>query len=139
MHIPRIDGIESFQGSEICHSSSFKGIKDCSTGKKVVVIGSGNSAHDIAHRCCLNGLEVTMVQRSSTCVDPTEYSKGKDLYKEDGPRTEDADLATYSLPNAVSKRHQMEGTDKLYKDHSAFFEGLHKAGFVTDRGPGGAG
>ena len=37
-------------------------------GKKAVVIGSNNSAHDICKALYENGVDVTMVQRSSTHI-----------------------------------------------------------------------
>ncbi|WP_163368392.1 NAD(P)-binding domain-containing protein, partial [Enterobacter hormaechei] len=38
------------------------------TGKKAVVIGSNNSAHDICAALWENGVDVTMVQRSTTHI-----------------------------------------------------------------------
>jgi cation diffusion facilitator CzcD-associated flavoprotein CzcO len=38
------------------------------SGKKVVVVGSGNSAHDIAQDFHENGAQVTLIQRGSTYV-----------------------------------------------------------------------
>ena len=39
------------------------------TGKRVVIVGAGNTAIDIAQDLCnANAKEVTMVQRSSTCI-----------------------------------------------------------------------
>ncbi|GKS70261.1 predicted flavoprotein CzcO associated with the cation diffusion facilitator CzcD [Nitrosomonas sp. PY1] len=46
--IPKWDGLESFTG-EIIHSSKFKSAKDF-TGKHVLVVGTGNSAAEIASR-----------------------------------------------------------------------------------------
>lgn len=38
------------------------------TGKKVVVVGTGNSGHDIAQDYFGNGAQVTLLQRSATYV-----------------------------------------------------------------------
>ena len=37
-------------------------------GKKVIVVGTGNSGHDIAQNYYENGADVTMLQRSGTYV-----------------------------------------------------------------------
>jgi len=50
------------------HSSSFKGGSADYKDKKVIVVGSGNSAHDISQACCKAGASVTMIQRSPTLV-----------------------------------------------------------------------
>lgn len=71
--MPTIPGIETFQGDRICHSSQFSGAKIPSTGKKVVIVGCCNSAHDIAQDFYEQGAEVTMVQRSSTLVISSEH------------------------------------------------------------------
>ncbi|KAF2174957.1 putative flavoprotein [Zopfia rhizophila CBS 207.26] len=138
-NIPSIPGIESFDRSRICHSSQFSGARDSNGARRAVVVGSGNSAHDIAQDFYHHGYHVTMLQRSSTCVDPTRYLKGKGLYMENGPSTEDADLLTQSLPTPVMKRNEIEVTRRLNIDHNDFFDGLMKAGFKLNNGPDGAG
>jgi cation diffusion facilitator CzcD-associated flavoprotein CzcO len=70
--MPSIPGLESFRGSRLIHSSEFQGLSsesfDENEGRKVIVIGSSNSAHDIAQDYQEHGYSVTMVQRSSTHV-----------------------------------------------------------------------
>ena len=50
------------------HSTQFTAATPKYRGKKVVVVGAGNSAHDIAHEAYLHGADVTIIQRSSTYV-----------------------------------------------------------------------
>lgn len=77
--IPQFAGMNEFDG-KIIHSSEFSGAsRDSYAGKKVIVVGSGNSAHDIAYDTCKNGAQVTMIQRGTTFV-KTAYSNLKDLY-----------------------------------------------------------
>ena len=57
---------EKFPGI-VRHSSQHPGGEDY-TGKKAVIIGSNNSAHDIAADLYEHGADVTMVQRTSTHV-----------------------------------------------------------------------
>jgi len=138
-NVPSIPGMDQFRGSRIYHSSQFKGAQPNGQGKRAVVIGSSNSAHDIAQDYHQKGYHVTMIQRSSVTVDPSRYFKGKGLYTEDGPNTEDADLLSYSMPLPVLKRNEIEGTKKLQVQYKKFFTDLEDAGLKLDIGPDGAG
>ena len=61
-NVPQIPGAESFKG-DIHHSSKHPG-GETYRGKKCVVIGSNNSAHDICADLWEHGADVTMLQRS---------------------------------------------------------------------------
>ncbi|RUX05922.1 NAD(P)/FAD-dependent oxidoreductase, partial [Mesorhizobium sp. M8A.F.Ca.ET.023.01.1.1] len=63
---PKYKGQDIFKGEQQ-HSSTHPG-PDKYRGKKVVVIGSNNSAHDICAALWEGGADVTMVQRSSTHI-----------------------------------------------------------------------
>ena len=63
-HIPQFPGMDRFKGDQH-HSSQHPG-PDAYRGKRAVVIGSNNSAHDICAALWEHGADVTMVQRSST-------------------------------------------------------------------------
>lgn len=65
---PGIKGIDDFKGDRLVHSSQFTGPKADGNGKKAVIVGCCNSAHDIAQDYYEHGYDVTMVQRSSTLV-----------------------------------------------------------------------
>lgn len=84
-NLPNIRGISDFTGDRICHSSQFTGAKIPSTGKKVVIVGCCNSAHDIAQDYYEQGAQVTIVQRSSTNVVSSEHGMdemiGGDFYE----------------------------------------------------------
>ncbi|WP_164142145.1 NAD(P)-binding domain-containing protein, partial [Serratia marcescens] len=77
-------------------------------GKKVVVIGANNSAHDICAALWEGGADVTMVQRSSTHIVKSdslmELGLGS-LYSEKaveaGITTRKADLIFASLPYRI--------------------------------------
>src|SRR5712664_617009 len=61
-----IPGMDVFKGDQH-HSSQHPG-PDAYRGKKAVVVGSNNSAHDICAALWEVGANVTMVQRSTTHV-----------------------------------------------------------------------
>ena len=68
-HIPNdIKGIDDFKGDRLVHSSRFTSPEVDGKGKKAVIVGSCNSAQDIAQDYYEHGYDVTIVQRSSTLV-----------------------------------------------------------------------
>ncbi|OAA56797.1 flavin-containing monooxygenase [Cordyceps fumosorosea ARSEF 2679] len=136
--IPRVPGISEFDGP-IYHSSEFTTAEPTTTPKKVVVVGTGVSGHDIAQEFSEQGHDVTLVQRGATCIDRTAYVYGQGLYSEDGPPTEDADFITHSVPLPVLKRKEIEKTDEHMIENKQYFEALEKVGYRIDRGPDGAG
>ena len=72
--MPQFKGMKTFKGEQH-HSSAHPG-PDAYKGKKVVVIGSNNSAHDICAALYEAGVDVTMVQRSSTHIVRSEHVDG---------------------------------------------------------------
>ena len=66
--VPTFPGQSDFRGL-IYHGSQHQDASDSNVqGKKVVVVGTGNSGHDIAQNFCENGADVTMLQRRGTYV-----------------------------------------------------------------------
>lgn len=66
--VPTFPGQSEFKG-EVYHGSQHDDAsKSDVKGKKVIVVGTGNSGHDIAENYYENGAEVTMLQRSGTYV-----------------------------------------------------------------------
>ncbi|KAF7136676.1 hypothetical protein CNMCM5793_005954 [Aspergillus hiratsukae] len=140
--LPKFKGMESFKGDRICHSSEFAEANPASKGKKAVVVGSGNSGHDIAQDFYEKGYDVTMVQRSTTCV----ISSGsiveiglKGLFEEAGPPTEDSDLYLWSIPVELFKAQQIKLTAAQNQRDAAILKALDKAGFKIDMGSDNAG
>ena len=137
-NMPKFKGMDSFKGEQH-HSSRHPG-PDGYKGKKVVVIGSNNSAHDICAALYEAGVDVTMVQRSTTHIVRSESlmeSLG-DLYSEravrGGMTTAKADLIFASLPYKIMNQFQKPVYDKIRKDDAGFYAGLEKAGFRLDFG-----
>ena len=65
-NVPAFEGMDIFAGDQH-HSSKHPG-PDAYRGKKAVVIGANNSAHDICAALWEADVDVTMVQRSSTHI-----------------------------------------------------------------------
>ena len=142
--MPDLPGAKDFQGEQH-HSSAHSG-PDGWRGKKVVVIGSNNSAHDICAALWEEGADVTMVQRSSTLVvkSATLFELAvKPLYSEEalksGMTVEKADLIQASLPYRVLAELSKPLYEQIRQRDVAFYEGLEKAGFQLDFGEDGSG
>jgi thioredoxin reductase len=134
---PSIKGMDTFKGSRLCHSSEFSGAKPDSKGKKAIVVGCCNSGHDIAQDFYEKGYDVTIVQRSTTCVISSESITDiglKGLYDEDGPPTEDADLILWSFPSELMKADQVKVTKIQNENDKKILDGLRAAGFGVDMG-----
>ncbi|WP_427115393.1 NAD(P)/FAD-dependent oxidoreductase [Pseudarthrobacter scleromae] len=142
--IPTFDGAESFLGEQR-HSSQHPGGGDW-TGKKAVVIGSNNSAHDICADLWEHGADVTMVQRSSTHIARSESLMDLalgGLYSEkalaNGVTTEKADLLFASLPMRILPETQVPVYQQMAERDAEFYSQLEAAGFDLDFGVDGSG
>jgi putative flavoprotein involved in K+ transport len=138
-NVPTIPGQERFRGDQ--HHSSLHPGPDAYAGKRAVVIGSNNSAHDICAALWEHGADVTMVQRSSTLVVKSdtlmELGLGK-LYSEqalaNGITTYKADMTTASVPYRIMHEFQKPTFDAIRERDAEFYERLEKAGFWLDFG-----
>jgi len=143
-NVPTLPGQDVFRGDQH-HSSAHPG-PDGYVGKKAVVIGSNNSAHDICKALYENGVDVTMVQRSSTHIVKSESLMDIGLgalYSEqavaDGMTTEKADLTFASLPYRIMHEFQIPLYDQMRERDKDFYDRLEAAGFELDWGADGSG
>ncbi len=143
-NIPTLPGQDVFRGDQH-HSSAHPG-PDAYVGKKAAVIGSNNSAHDICKALYENGVDVTMVQRSSTHIVKSDTLMDiglGDLYSERalaaGMTTEKADLTFASLPYRIMHEFQIPLYDQMRKRDKEFYDRLEAAGFELDWGADGSG
>jgi putative flavoprotein involved in K+ transport len=143
-NVPVLPGQDVFRGEQH-HSSAHPG-PDGYRGKRVVVIGSNNSAHDICAALWESGVDVTMVQRSSTHIVRSEtlmeIGLGA-LYSEEavaaGVTTEKADMIFASLPYRILHEFQIPLYEQMKERDKDFYERLEAAGFQLDWGEDGSG
>jgi len=143
-NVPTFDGQDVFRGEQQ-HSSQHPG-PEAYAGKKVVVIGSNNSAFDICGALWEHDADVTMVQRSSTHIVKSaslmEYGLG-DLYSERalaaGVTTDKADMIFASLPYRIMHEFQIPAYEKMAEVDRDFYDRLEAAGFDLDWGDDGSG
>ena len=137
-NLPDIPALRGFRG-KVLHSSAYEDGKAWK-GKRVLVIGTGNSGHDIAQDLYSSGAKVTLVQRSPTLIincDPSAqlvYS----LYSE-GPPLEDCDLITASVPLALSRKTHQLATRHAKELDKDLLERLEQKGFRLSDGDDGTG
>ncbi len=143
-NLPKFPGMERFKGDQH-HSSKHPG-PDAYRGKKAVIVGSNNSAHDIAAALWENDADVTMVQRSSTHIvrSDTLMDIGLGaLYSEQAVKSgidhHKADLIFASTPYRIMHEFQIPLYQQMKERDAEFYAGLEKAGFWHDWGPDGSG
>ncbi len=142
--VPDYPGMEAYQGDQH-HSSAHPG-PDAYAGKKAVVIGSNNSAHDICAALWEAGADVTMVQRSTTHIVRSEslmevalgglYSEAA---VEGGMTTQKADMTFASIPYAIMHEFQIPVYEEIARRDADFYAALETAGFRLDWGADGSG
>ena len=137
-NLPDIPTLRNFSG-KVLHSSQYDD-GEAWKGKNVLVIGSGNSGHDIAQDLHSSGANVTLVQRSSTLIVNVEPSAQLPyaLYDE-GPSLEDCDLITTSIPLSVAKRSHILLTEQAKNLDKDLLDALERKGFKLDFGEDGTG
>ena len=138
-NVPAIPGADSFEGTQH-HSSKHPG-GEAYAGKRCVVIGSNNSAHDICADLWEHGADVTMIQRSSTLiarVDSLFELTTSTLYSEQaleaGIDTEKADFLFASVPYRLMGDFQRPAYQQMRERDAAFYDRLRAAGFLLDFG-----
>jgi Flavin-binding monooxygenase-like len=137
-NLPDIPTLHNFSG-RVLHSSQYTE-GDAWRGKRALVIGSGNSGHDIAQDLHAGGAHVTLVQRSPTLIVNVEPSAQLPyaLYDE-GPSLEDCDLITVSMPLALARKSHQLLTEQAKTLDKNLLDGLSRIGFRLDFGEDGTG
>ena len=137
--VPAIAGAESFQGAQF-HSSDHPGGAGFA-GKRCVVIGANNSAHDIAADLWENEAEVVMIQRSPTTVmkaSSLRRNQDKGFYSESavesGLTTESADLLANSMPFRAKEPLDQISCRAIQEADAPFYDRLRASGFLLDFG-----
>ena len=130
--VPEIAGLKNFAG-QVMHSSQYEDGEGWK-GKRAIVIGTGNSGHDIAQDLCSSGADVTMFQRSSTLVVSIEPSAQLVYAPYNEGTLEDNDLIATSMPLALARKsHRLTGEKSKALDKE-LLDGLDRAGFKLDYG-----
>jgi cation diffusion facilitator CzcD-associated flavoprotein CzcO len=130
--LPDIPSLKNFAGSVI-HSNQYTDGEEWK-GRKALVIGTGNSGHDIAQDLHSSGAEVTMVQRSSTLVVSIEPSAQLVYTPYNEGTLEDNDLIAVSMPLKLARKSHALTCDKSRELDKDLLAGLERVGFKLDFG-----
>ena len=139
-NMPRIEGMENF-GGLLCHSSDYRA-DGGGAGKKAVVIGSNNSAHDICTDLWEGDADVTMIQRSPTIVVRAETMRDFSAqlpYADPAIPSEFGDLMLATAPFRLRYESETGMTEALKQIDADFYRRLEKAGFMLSHGEDGTG
>jgi cation diffusion facilitator CzcD-associated flavoprotein CzcO len=136
-NLPDIPTLKNFAGT-VLHSSQYTDGEDWK-GKKAIVIGTGNSGHDIAQDLYSSGAEVRLVQRSSTLITNIEPSAQLAYAAYSEGTLEDNDLIAASMPLTLAKRSHVLMTEQSRRLDQELLDGLARVGFKLDFGDGGTG
>lgn len=130
--IPDLPGLRDFDG-DLMHSGAYETGRRWA-GKKAIVIGTGNSAHDVAQDLHACGVKTTMIQRSSThIVSLAEAQRVYAIYAE-GPPMEDCDLLATSFPFPVLKVAYKRATAMSKEIDKPLLDRLSARGFRLNDG-----
>lgn len=136
-NIPDIPTLDNFKGT-LLHSSRYEDGENW-TGKRAIVIGTGNSGHDIAQDLHSSGADVTLVQRSPTLVTNIEPSAQLAYATYNEGTLEDNDLIAASMPTPLAKKTHVMLTEQSKQLDKELLDGLSRVGFKLDFGEAGTG
>jgi thioredoxin reductase len=134
---PDIPTLKDFGGT-IQHSSQYSDGEEW-TGKNALVIGTGNSGHDIAQDLHSSGAHVTLVQRSPTLITSIEPSAQLVYAPYNEGTVDDNDLIATSMPLSLARKSHQMVTDVSKELDKDLLDGLRGRGFKLDYGEGGTG
>lgn len=129
---PDTPGLDSFKGT-VMHSGAYTE-GTAWKGRPAIVLGTGNSGHDVAQDLCASGAQVTMVQRSPTyVVSLKEAQKVYAIYNEGLP-FEDCDLIATAMPYPVLRQAYQLSTAEMRNNDRDMLAGLEARGFKLTYG-----
>jgi len=136
-NVPDIPTLKDFAGT-VLHSSQYSDGEEWKD-KTAVVIGTGNSGHDIAQDLHSSGARVTLVQRSPTLITNIEPSAQLAYAAYNEGTLDDNDLIATSMPLELAKRSHVMLTEQSKKFDQELLDGLARVGFKLDYGEGNTG
>ena len=142
--VPEFPGADTFCGDQY-HSSAHPGGEGMA-GKRVVVVGANNSAHDICADLVEHGAHPVMIQRSSTHIIRQSTMTDvllKPVYSQEsveaGLSVDRADMIVASVPLRLSEISNRQVWAAIREAEAPFYGRLEAAGFQLDFAEDGAG
>ncbi|CCM06451.1 uncharacterized protein FIBRA_08715 [Fibroporia radiculosa] len=137
--IPEVPGRNVFKGT-VMHASAYMGGRPF-VGKRAIVVGAGNTSADICQDLAFRGAqEVTMVQRSSTCVISIGTVKeAMDEHYPDGMPSDVCDLRFNAMPLALQRRMARAREAEMWENEKELHAKLRGSGLKLNMGRDGSG
>ncbi len=136
--IPDLPGLKDFKG-DVMHVEGFSTGANW-RGKKALVLGTGNSGHDVAQDLHANGADTTIIQRGSTTVvsvDPSAKLVHAPFM--DGTPIDDVDLIATTNTMPMTQKNMQNLAKRMIELDKDLIAGLKAKGFKWDMGEDNAG
>jgi putative flavoprotein involved in K+ transport len=125
--VPKLPGLEDFRGT-VMHSGAYTSGAEWK-GRRALVLGTGNSGHDVAQDLHAAGAEVSLVQRSPTYIVSLREAQRVYAAYSEGPPVDDCDLLAASMPYPVLRRSYQLSTAASREADKPLLDGLAARGF----------
>src|SRR5256885_5914172 len=135
--VPEIAGLKALAG-KVMHASQYDDGENWK-GKRAIVIGTGNSGHDIAQDLHSSGAHVTLFQRSSTLIVSIEPSAQLVYAPYNEGTLEDNDLIATSMPLKLARKSHALTAEKSKALGKELLDGLERVGFKLEFGEANTG
>ncbi len=129
---PALPGLDTFKG-KVVHSGEFTTGKDW-RGKRVLIVGTGTSAHDIAQDLCLAGADATLIQRSQTYVVSLKQAQKVYALYQDGLPLDACDLLAATTSYPITIRSYQHSTAEMKRADQPLLDRLAARGFRLSDG-----
>ncbi|KIW87265.1 uncharacterized protein Z519_12168 [Cladophialophora bantiana CBS 173.52] len=129
--MPLLANRDKFRG-QVLHSADYKSAEQW-RHKAGIVLGTANTAHDVADDMYEAGMSVTMVQRSRTFVLPVEYIQDRyhKLYNSK-LSTETSDRIMFTNPVSIARLTSANAFHAMARAQPERWEALERVGFKVD-------
>ncbi len=130
--IPKLPGLDAFSGT-VMHSGAYTD-GAAWTGRRALVLGTGNSGHDVAQDLHASGAEVSLIQRSPTYIVSLKEAQSVYAIYAEGIPIEDCDLLATATPYPVLVRAYQLSTAASRAVDRPLLDALAARGFRLDFG-----
>ena len=130
---PDLPGVADFKG-KVIHSHAYTAGQEWA-GKKALVLGTGNSGHDLAQDLHANDVDVSLIQRGTSTIVSLEQAQSLYALFEEGPPTEDCDLLATATPYDIMVQGYKLAAIAIQAADKEMLDGLSARGFKHDIGP----
>ncbi len=131
-YIPELPGLDAFGGTAM-HSGAYTH-GAAWRGRRALVLGTGNSGHDVAQDLHASGAAVSLIQRSPTYVVSLKEAQSVYAIYAEGVPTEDCDLLATATPHPVLVRAYQLSTAASRAADQPLLDRLAARGFRLDFG-----